>query len=129
MSMSNSGVRPEDRLFHLILALMSSSFGLTKDQILGSVRGYVPEGDSPASAETLERRFERDKDALRDLGIPLEVSIPAAEDSNNRFTTYRIRKGDYDLPEGVWNSLPLILLSSIFPQPCGRKDRSPPKRE
>jgi proteasome accessory factor B len=101
VSMSNSGVRPEDRLFHLILALMSSSFGLTKDQILGSVRGYVPEGDSPASAETLERRFERDKDALRDLGIPLEVSIPAAEDSNNRFTTYRIRKGDYDLPEGV----------------------------
>lgn len=101
MSMSNSGVRPEDRLFHLILALMSSSFGLTKDQILGSVRGYAADGDQVSSAETLERRFERDKDALRDLGIPLEVSIPASEDANNRFTTYRIPKGDYHLPENV----------------------------
>jgi len=32
---------------------------------------------------------------------PLEVSIPASEDANNRFTTYRIPKGDYHLPENV----------------------------
>ncbi len=101
MSVSKSGVQPEDRLFHLILALMSSSYGLTKDQILGSVRGYVDSADAGTSGDSLGRRFERDKDALRDLGIPLEVSIPASEDVNNRFTTYRIPKGAYDLPEDL----------------------------
>ena len=101
MSEKSPTIQPEDRLFHLILALMSSSYGLTKDQILGSVRGYADSDRAETSDESLNRRFERDKDALRELGIPLEVSIPASEDVNNRFTTYRIPKGAYDLPEGV----------------------------
>lgn len=101
MSEKSPSIQPEDRLFHLILALMSSSYGLTKDQILGSVRGYADSDRSETSEDSLNRRFERDKDALRELGIPLEVSIPASEDVNNRFTTYRIPKGSYDLPDGV----------------------------
>ena len=101
MSEKSPSIQPEDRLFHLILALMSSSYGLTKDQILGSVRGYADSDRSETSEDSLNRRFERDKDALRELGIPLEVSIPASEDVNNRFTTYRIPKGSYDLPDGL----------------------------
>ena len=65
MSEKSPSIQPEDRLFHLILALMSSSYGLTKDQILGSVRGYADSDRSVTSEDSLNRRFERDKDALR----------------------------------------------------------------
>jgi len=98
---ASGNVNPEDRLFHLILALLSTSFGLTKNQILQSVRGYREDTEAGVVRESLERRFERDKDALRDLGIPLEVTIPAADDGNNKNSLYRIPKGDYDLPEDI----------------------------
>lgn len=101
MASSLSTVNPEDRLFHLILALMATSQGLTKDQILTTVRGYREDTDAGMARESIERRFERDKDALRELGIPLEALIPPEEDGNNKSTLYRIPKGDYDLPEDV----------------------------
>lgn len=101
MSTGSAGVNPEDRLFHLILALMATRYGLTKEHILHTVRGYREDTESGMARESLERRFERDKDALRDLGIPLEATIPPEDDGNNKNTLYRIPKGDYDLPDGV----------------------------
>ena len=101
MSAGVASVNPEDRLFHLILALMATSFGLTKEQILSTVRGYREDTEAGMSRDSLERRFERDKDSLRDLGIPLEATIPPEDDGNNKNTLYRIPKGDYDLPDGV----------------------------
>ena len=94
-------IRPEDRLFHLILALMATTQGLAKEHILQSVRGYREDLESGVSRDTLERRFERDKDILRDLGIPLETWIPADDDGNNRNTLYRIPKGRYDHPANL----------------------------
>lgn len=101
MSAGAKGVNPEDRLFHLILALMATRQGLTKEHILSTVRGYREDTESGMARESLERRFERDKDALRELGIPLEATIPPEDDGNNKNTLYRIPKGDYDLPDGV----------------------------
>lgn len=101
MSASAQLVNPEDRLFHLILALMSSSHGLNKDQILSTVRGYREDTEAGMARESIERRFERDKDALRSLGIPLEATIPPEDDGNNKNTLYRIPKGAYDLPEDI----------------------------
>ncbi len=101
MSKAPASVNPEDRLFHLILALMATRSGLTKDHILSTVRGYREDTESGMARESLERRFERDKDALRELGIPLEAAIPPEDDGNNKNTLYRIPKGAYDLPEGV----------------------------
>jgi proteasome accessory factor B len=101
VSTGSPNVNPEDRLFHLILALMATGAGLTKDQILRTVRGYREDTEEGMARESLERRFERDKDALRELGIPLEAAIPPEDDGNNKNTLYRIPKGDYDLPEGV----------------------------
>ena len=92
-------IRPEDRLFHLILALLATHTGVSKEQILQSVRGYREDSESGVSKETLERRFERDKDILRDMGIPLETLVPADDEGNNRNTLYRIPKGKYDHPE------------------------------
>jgi proteasome accessory factor B len=101
VSKAPASVNPEDRLFHLILALMATRSGLTKDHILSTVRGYSEDTESGMARESLERRFERDKDALRELGIPLEATIPPEDDGNNKNTLYRIPKGAYDLPEGV----------------------------
>ena len=93
---SSGTIRPEDRLFHLTLALLATSAGLTKEQILSSVRGYREDIESGALRASVERRFERDKDTLRDLGIPLEAWIPPGEDTNNKATRYRIPKDQYD---------------------------------
>ena len=112
MASSLSTVNPEDRLFHLILALMATSQGLTKDQILTTVRGYREDTEAGMARESIERRFERDKDSLRELGIPLEALIPPEEDGNNKSTLYRIPKGDYDLPEDVvFSSRDIALLN------------------
>ncbi len=105
-------INPEDRLFHLILALMSTTQGLSKDHILVTVRGYREDSEAGMARESIERRFERDKDALRELGIPLEASIPPEDDGNNKNTLYRIPKGDYELPADIrFDSKEIALLN------------------
>ena len=94
-------IRPEDRLFHLILALMATSSGISKELILQSVRGYREDAEKGVSKDTLERRFERDKDILREMGIPLEMWIPSDDEGNNRNTLYRIPKGKFDHPRNL----------------------------
>lgn len=101
MATSSVNVNPEDRLFHLILALMATHHGLNKDQILTTVRGYREDSESGMPRESIERRFERDKDALRELGIPLEAVIPPEDEGNNKNTLYRISKGEYDIPADI----------------------------
>ena len=86
-------IRPEDRLFHLILALMASTHGVSKEQILQTVRGYRDDVEAGVQRSTIERRFERDKDILRELGIPLETFTPADDEGNNKNTLYRIPSG------------------------------------
>lgn len=106
-------IRPEDRLFHLILALMATSAGLTKEHILSTVRGYREDTEAGVAKATIERRFERDKDLLRELGIPLQAIIPPDEDGNNKATVYRIPKVDYDPPAGFELSAQDIRLLNI----------------
>lgn len=106
-------IRPEDRLFHLILALMATQSGVSKDNILHSVRGYREDAEAGVSKETLERRFERDKDILRDMGIPLETLVPVEDEGNNRNTLYRIPKGKYDHPDDLILSAQDIRLLNV----------------
>jgi len=110
---AQTAIRPEDRLFHLILALMATSQGVTKDQILHSVRGYREDVEAGSAKETLERRFERDKDILRDMGIPLDTWIPAEDEGNNRNTLYRISKGKFDHPKNLAFSAQDIRLLNV----------------
>jgi len=93
----------EERLFNLILALVASRNGLTKTEILETVGGYrdryaVARGKA---LENLDRQFERDKEALRDLGIRVETADDPSEPGNNQRTRYRIPREAYELPEGV----------------------------
>jgi proteasome accessory factor B len=94
-------VPPEERQFALVLALLATEQGLTKEQILSTVDGYhqkyAPHGDNA----NLERQFERDKDALRELGVPLETVDAPGQPGNNQLQSYRVAKGDYELPGDV----------------------------
>src|ERR1700745_1512075 len=82
--------RKTERLLGLVVCLLSNTRSLTAEQVREAVPGY-PEQD-----ELFKRMFERDKEDLRDLGVPLEsgVNHPFDDDPG-----YRIRQQAYQLPE------------------------------
>ncbi|MFZ7088750.1 helix-turn-helix transcriptional regulator [Curtobacterium sp. RRHDQ10] len=94
-------VPAEERLFSLVLALLSTETGLTKSEILANVQGYRQRYATGGDNASLERQFERDKDDVRELGIPLETIETPGSSGNNQTLRYRIPKGEYDLPEDV----------------------------
>lgn len=80
-----------ERLLNLVIALLSTRGYLTAEKIRATVIGY---GDSP-SDEAFSRMFERDKNELRDLGIPLETGKASVFDTVDG---YRINPDAYALP-------------------------------
>jgi len=100
-------VRVDERLFSLILALISSRHGLTKEQILSTVYGYAPgyaSGSSTAATQanaSLDRMFERDKDAVREMGVVIETLTPLDDVDDNKNQRYRIAEDAYELPADV----------------------------
>lgn len=91
----------EERLFSLVLALLATGPGLTKAEILSTVQGYRQRYRSTGDNATLDRQFERDKDEVRDLGIPLETIDSPDQPGNNQSLRYRIPRGSYELPTDV----------------------------
>ena len=82
--------RKTERLLSLVVCLLSSGRFLTATQIRAAVPGY------PDSFDAFKRMFERDKDELRELGIPLETGSNSAADEE---PGYRISRQAYMLPE------------------------------
>jgi proteasome accessory factor B len=82
--------RRTERLLSIVVLLLSTRRYLTAEEIRAAVRGY------PDEHEAFKRMFERDKEELRDLGIPLETGLNNAFDEE---PGYRIKKQDYELPE------------------------------
>ena len=82
-----------ERLLNLVICLLSTRRPLTKAQI----RQAVPQYAENTSAEAFDRMFERDKDELRELGIPLETTSEDAlfEDE----VGYRVDRDTYALPD------------------------------
>ena len=81
-----------ERLMNLVIALLSTRQFLTAEKIRDSVAGY----NDSANYEAFSRMFERDKNELRDLGVPLETGLAG------RFSTvegYRINRNAYELPD------------------------------
>lgn len=91
----------EERLFSLVLALLATDTGLTKSEILSTVQGYRQRYAAGGDNAALERQFERDKDDIRDLGVPLETVETPGESGNNQLLRYRIPRGAYELPDDV----------------------------
>ncbi|HEY1841206.1 MAG TPA: YafY family protein [Mycobacterium sp.] len=80
-----------ERLMNLVIALLSTRSYITAEKIRSSVAGYA---DS-TSDEAFSRMFERDKNELRDLGIPLETGKVSSFDP---VEGYRINRDSYALP-------------------------------
>jgi proteasome accessory factor B len=80
-----------ERLMNLVIALLSTPRFITAERIRQTVQGYA---DSP-SDEAFSRMFERDKNELRDLGIPLETGKVS---NLNPVEGYRINPDAYALP-------------------------------
>lgn len=97
-------VDPAERLLDLVIALANTRRWMTKAEIREKVAGY---GDS-ASTEAFERLFERDKDTLRRLGVPLATSTHAVHGDE---IGYRVATGGYALPSVELNPAEIGVLS------------------
>jgi proteasome accessory factor B len=82
--------RKTERLLSLVVCLLSARRYLTASQIRAAVPGY------PESFDAFKRMFERDKDELRELGIPLQTGTNSPLDEE---PGYRIPRQAYGLPE------------------------------
>jgi predicted DNA-binding transcriptional regulator YafY len=79
-----------ERLFNLIALLLNTSRPLAPDEIRRKIPGY--EGSDVA----FRRMFERDKEELRELGLPLEL---VGTDAWEAEEGYRIRQERATLPD------------------------------
>ncbi len=101
MSSKPARVPVEERLFSLVLALLATDVGLMKNEILSTVHGYSQRYTAGGSNANLERQFERDKEDIRELGVPLETIDSPSDPGNNQLKRYRIPRGRYELPEDI----------------------------
>ncbi len=85
-----------ERLVNLVICLLSTRRFLTAAQIAMTVPGYEHNADDPREHEAFQRKFERDKAELRELGVPLETGTTSIFDPE---PGYRIAQRDYALPE------------------------------
>ncbi|WP_432485123.1 helix-turn-helix transcriptional regulator [Kineococcus esterisolvens] len=99
------GARRTERLLNLVIALSATRRWLTKEQI----RAAVPQYADCATTVAFERMFERDKEDLRELGVPLETGgeDPLFGDEAG----YRIDRDAYALPEINFTPAELAVLS------------------
>ena len=93
-----------ERLLNLVICLLSTRAWLTKEQI----RAAVPQYADCATDEAFDRMFERDKDDLREMGIPLETGS-TAPGSTTRWATGSTAAA-YALPDVEFTAHELAVL-------------------
>lgn len=85
-----------ERLVNLVICLLSTRRFLTAAQVAATVPGYEHDPKDPRDHEAFQRKFERDKAELRELGVPLETGTASVFDVE---PGYRIARRQYALPE------------------------------
>ena len=96
-----SDTSAEQRRLNLMIALSATRHRLTREQIRDRVEGYdaVPAGATEQERQradaSFQRKFERDKDELRRLGLPLRT---VTDPTHQNDLGYRI-DGDMAMPE------------------------------
>jgi proteasome accessory factor B len=85
--------RKSERLMNLLITLLVSRGFVTKQKL----REVIPDYREAATDDAFEKMFERDKDDLRALGIPIEIGgyDPLFDDASG----YRINRDAFELPE------------------------------
>ena len=84
--------RKSERLLNLLITLLVSRGFVTKDRL----RQVIPDYTAASSEDAFEKMFERDKEELRSLGIPIETGShdPLFDDEMG----YRITRDAFELP-------------------------------
>ncbi len=78
-----------ERVLNLLALLLDTRVPLTRDQIVRDVAGY------PDQITAYRRAFERDKETLRGMGVPVTTE-PVGDGTE---VGYRVRPDDYYLPD------------------------------
>jgi proteasome accessory factor B len=81
-----------DRLLNLVAALIETNVPMTAEEIRTRIPGYSSESD-----DAFHRAFERDKDDLRELGVPVETVMVGHHEQPR--SAYTIERDRYELPD------------------------------
>ncbi|MEE1621206.1 helix-turn-helix transcriptional regulator [Zafaria sp. Z1313] len=111
-----TGPTRTEKLVSLTYALLSRRSGYTKDELRVRVDDY-----QGLDQEAFDRKFERDKTSLRQLGVPLDVvsGEPLFEEDQQE-ARYRILPENYRLPEVSFTAeeaLALGLAAKVWKDP------------
>lgn len=93
-----ANISPEERLLGLVVALVSTRNGLSKETILQTVAGYREGG---ASRDAQWRMFDRDKETLRAMGVPIQTIGDPSDADDLREARYRVPESEYALPADI----------------------------
>ena len=99
-----------ERLLNLVSALLDAEKPLSRQSIRERIPGAYSEND-----ESFRRTFERDKDELRSLGIP--ISLHTVPGTHPPVDGYQILKGDYEADHPILDAdeiAALHLASNLF---------------
>jgi proteasome accessory factor B len=91
-----------ERLLNLVFAMMSTRRAISRADIRDNVAGY----EDANSDEAFERMFERDKDELRSMGLPIET----VTDTMGDILGYRILPSEYEFVDLELSPDDLIVL-------------------
>lgn len=88
------------RWLDLIAFLIGHRYPVSVDQIMTAVPSYTADYESGDTTrqQSVRRKFERDKDELKDLGIPIETVDYSINYGGEMETGYRLSRRDYYLP-------------------------------
>ena len=93
-NVAHVSAKKTERLLNLVICLLATRRFLGVQEIRAAVPGY-----EQGTEESFRRMFERDKEELRELGIPLETGTNSAAHDDE--PGYRIARRDYELPDIV----------------------------
>jgi hypothetical protein len=84
----------------LIAFMVRHRFPVSVEQIMEGVPAYTPKwsSESEKDRESVRRMFERDKDELRRLGMPLETLEYSIEYGTDKAEGYVLSSRDFYLP-------------------------------
>jgi proteasome accessory factor B len=113
-----------ERLINLVAALLETDRPIPRMELLQRVPGYQ------GSPEATRRAFERDKDALRNMGVPILVE-PIDPGAPEMGEGYRIRRDQYELadPGLEPDELAALRLAASAVRLEGTADREAPGTE
>ena len=90
-----------ERLLSLTLTLLSNPYGFTKEELFKSVRGYRMMVESGAKVDALNKKFERDKTALKEMGVQVVTFTRNSDMEDNQQSRYFIPADTFVWPKGT----------------------------